>query len=290
MILPAGLLVGALFGHLLWLALRDMFERPVFRRTNYRGHELATAVGLVLTVAVFCTTAAVVTLGSIGPDAPGPAQAALTLTALAVGGFAFVGLIDDMAVDRDSSGYRGHLRALRSGRLSAGALKMVAGPAVALVAVQQVADGSLVRLLVDGALVALAANLANLFDRAPGRVTKLGALCAVGLVAAAWAGSGVPYELMGMLVVLGAALGVLVPELREQLMLGDAGANALGAALGLAVVLSMSEQVRAVVLVVLVALNLVSERVSFSRVIDRTAPLRWFDQLGRRATSIDGAG
>jgi hypothetical protein len=34
-------------------------------------------------------------------------------------------------------------------------------------------------------------------------------------------------------------------------------------------------------LVVVAGLNLASERVSFSRVIDRTAPLRWLDGLGR---------
>ncbi|MFZ4669749.1 MAG: hypothetical protein ACOYML_10640, partial [Microthrixaceae bacterium] len=32
----------------------------------------------------------------------------------------------------------------------------------------------------------------------------------------------------------------------------------------------------------LVALNVASEFVSFSRVIDAVAPLRWLDQLGRR--------
>ncbi len=31
----------------------------------------------------------------------------------------------------------------------------------------------------------------------------------------------------------------------------------------------------------LIALNLASEFVSFSRVIERVPPLRWFDQLGR---------
>ena len=38
-----------------------------------------------------------------------------------------------------------------------------------------------------------------------------------------------------------------------------------------------------ILLAVLVLTNLASERVSFSRVIDATAPLRWFDRLGRRA-------
>jgi hypothetical protein len=39
--------------------------------------------------------------------------------------------------------------------------------------------------------------------------------------------------------------------------------------------------VRDVVLVVLVLLNLASERVSFSRVIDATPGLRHFDRFGR---------
>jgi UDP-N-acetylmuramyl pentapeptide phosphotransferase/UDP-N-acetylglucosamine-1-phosphate transferase len=75
---------------------------------------------------------------------------------------------------------------------------------------------------------------------------------------------------------------MFVPDLRERLMLGDAGANALGAVLGLGVVLACSPGVRTLVLVVVAALNLASELVSFSRVIDRVAPLRALDQLGRR--------
>ena len=66
-------------------------------------------------------------------------------------------------------------------------------------------------------------------------------------------------------------------------MLGDTGANALGAAVGLGAVLTLGRPARLGVLIALVALNVASERVSFSRVIDATPPLRWFDRLGRRA-------
>ncbi|HYZ98915.1 MAG TPA: hypothetical protein VE575_09215, partial [Acidimicrobiales bacterium] len=66
-----------------------------------------------------------------------------------------------------------------------------------------------------------------------------------------------------------------------RLMLGDAGANALGAALGLGVVLACSPGVRTVVLVVVAVVNLASERVSFSRVISATPPLRVADRWGR---------
>jgi UDP-N-acetylmuramyl pentapeptide phosphotransferase/UDP-N-acetylglucosamine-1-phosphate transferase len=94
---------------------------------------------------------------------------------------------------------------------------------------------------------------------------------------------GLEPQLAGVALAVGAAAGLLVPDLRERLMLGDSGANVLGAVLGLGVLLTCSPGVRLVVLVVVLALNLVSEVVSFSRVIDRVAPLRALDRLGRAA-------
>ena len=156
---------------------------------------------------------------------------------------------------------------------------MVAGPAVAIIVVFPVATDSTVRLLLDGALVALAANLANLLDRAPGRVVKVSLLATAAVVAATLADPAT----MGAVVVAGATLALLVGDLRERLMLGDAGANPVGAALGLAVVLSCAPITRTWVMVALLVLNLLSERFSFSSVIDRVAPLRGFDRWGRRA-------
>ena len=64
-------------------------------------------------------------------------------------------------------------------------------------------------------------------------------------------------------------------------MLGDTGANVLGAVLGLALVLAAAPSTRVAVAAVLLVANLVSEVVSFSRLIERVAPLRAFDALGR---------
>ena len=63
-------------------------------------------------------------------------------------------------------------------------------------------------------------------------------------------------------------------------MLGDTGVNPLGAALGLATVAMSSASVEWAVLAFLAALNLASERWSFSRIIDAVPPLRWLDRLG----------
>jgi UDP-N-acetylmuramyl pentapeptide phosphotransferase/UDP-N-acetylglucosamine-1-phosphate transferase len=277
MILLAGLVLGFSAALVLWAGMQPVFSRPMFTRANYRGVELPTAVGLVLPIAVVATQAALLTLTTLGWRPNEAALEALGLTATATLGFGLLGLLDDLAVDEHASGYRGHVRALLRGRLTAGSLKMVAGPTIAILVVFPVAADSTVRLLLDGAIVALAANLANLFDRAPGRVTKVSLLAAAVIVVAS-AGAA---STMGVAVVAGGAAALLVPDLRERLMLGDAGANPLGATLGLATVLTFSPAVRTWVLVVLVLLNLVSERVSFSSVIARVAPLRMLDHLGR---------
>src|SRR5437870_634572 len=81
--------------------------------------------------------------------------------------------------------------------------------------------------------------------------------------------------------VAAATLLWLAPDLGERGMLGDVGANLLGAVLGAGAVLSLGVPGRLAVLGVLVALTAAAERWSFSRAIDATPPLRWLDRLGR---------
>jgi UDP-N-acetylmuramyl pentapeptide phosphotransferase/UDP-N-acetylglucosamine-1-phosphate transferase len=70
-------------------------------------------------------------------------------------------------------------------------------------------------------------------------------------------------------------------------MLGDAGANVIGAVLGLGVVLGRGGVTRTTALVLLVVANVAAELVSFSSIIDRVPPLRWLDRLGRRTDGPD---
>jgi len=63
--------------------------------------------------------------------------------------------------------------------------------------------------------------------------------------------------------------------------MGDTGANPLGAALGLMAAWYLPLAVKAVLLAALAALNLLSERISFSRVIEGSRFLDFLDRLGR---------
>lgn len=273
-------LAGFVVATVLWLLLRPSFQAPTLLRTNYRDHQVPVAGGIVIAASVVFAEAARAAFNVATGDDGGvgdPERAAVLVAAV---GFCLLGVFDDLAGDATAKGFKGHLGALLHGRLTTGGLKLFGGAAVAVVAVAAGREVSVLRLLADAALVALAANLGNLFDRAPGRVTKY-ALVAFGALLLA---TGAPALLAASAVVVGAGAGTLAPDLRERVMLGDAGANVLGAVIGLAVVLATAPMTRTIVLGVVFALNLASEAVSFSQVIARVAPLRLFDRLGRLPT------
>lgn len=283
MILALGVVAGWLTARLLWILLRPTFANSVLVRLNWRNQEVATAVGVLVVLAVLAIEAGRVAAGAagVGDVQIGPTRAAMLILVL---GMALLGLLDDLAGGDDAQGFRGHLTELTRGRLTTGAVKLFGGLAVATVAVAIATGGTsagpigLVRLVADAALVALAANLANLFDRRPGRAAKAG-LFAYVVLAVATAGNR---TLVTVAIVAGATAALLLDDLREHLMLGDTGANVLGGAVGLGVVMACAPSTRTVVLVVVFVLNAVSEVVSFGRVIEAVPPLRALDLWGRQ--------
>jgi UDP-GlcNAc:undecaprenyl-phosphate/decaprenyl-phosphate GlcNAc-1-phosphate transferase len=277
-LLAVGFGLGLVFGLLAWRAARPVFGSDLFARENFRGRMVPVGAGVLLAVAAIAAEAVFAVAGSIGVDQAVETAPARLVVLLAAVGFGLLGLLDDLAGTGEDKGFAGHMRAMGRGRLTTGGIKLLGGGALSLALAAAVhPSAGLGRLAVDGLLVALAANLGNLFDRAPGRVAKVALIAYAAVIVA----SGFDGGLAGVAAIAGAAVALLVPDLRERLMLGDAGSNVLGAVAGLAVVMAFGFTVRVVVLAVVLALNLASEAVSFSRVIDRVPPLRWFDRLGR---------
>ena len=233
--------------------------RPQWQRRNFRGSPVVLTAGPAV--------AGGAVLAAIVSTAPG---------AVVAGGTAAVlGLYDDLYGDTHARGLRGHLRALRERRLTTGMVKL-AGMAAAGLMAGRMADERPAAALADAALIAGTANLANLLDLRPGRALKVVVLlCGVTAVSDRPAG----------VVAAGtaAAAAVTLPaDLGEQVMIGDCGANGLGALLGWSLATGLGPRGRGVALAAVVALTLASERVSFTAVIERTPWLAKIDRWGRQ--------
>ena len=272
------LVSGAVAGAAAASALRLLRRHPpggsaTWDRTNHAGRTVTLLEGPAYAVGA---AGAAALLGA----GPGP-----VLAATSSAGF---GALDDLRGDSSSKGLKGHLTALTRGEVTTGAVKILGLGVTGLVSaalVDRSADGrgttgpggrpGLLDTVVGGAVIAGSANLLNLLDLRPGRALKatiaLAALTATSPRSAAAAGAAV-----------GAAAGLLAPDLAGESMLGDTGANSAGALVGAALVQRTGRRGRWVALVALTALTLASEKVSFTRVIESTPGLRELDALGRR--------
>jgi UDP-N-acetylmuramyl pentapeptide phosphotransferase/UDP-N-acetylglucosamine-1-phosphate transferase len=272
-----GVIVGIGSVRLLMLVVPEVLRSPVLQRSNYRGKVVPTAGGLLVVLAVLLIEGARLGLGAIGLGKRPGLDGTRPLVLLACIGFGFLGLLDDVLAVGGDEGFGGHLRALARGRVTTGFVKLAGGGALALVLASAPGPEGRLRLLADAALIALAANLGNLLDRRPGRAVKCGIVAWIPLVVLA----GGDALSVALAPVMGAFAAILPDDLGERLMIGDVGANVLGAVLGFGVVLEAGFTARLAVLAALLALNLVSEWVSFSSVIDRVQFLRRVDELGR---------
>lgn len=249
-------------------------------RTNHRGEPVSLLEGPAVAAGLLA--------GSLTAGATGTPGRRMAAAALAVTGGAVLGLVDDLSEDlsRTRKGLRGHLGALAHGELTTGGLKVVgigaASLAAAAIGLPRRPGSSAVAHVVDvlgaGALVAGTANLVNLLDLRPGRALKGGAL----LAAPALLTPAAPLAAVGV----GAVAAALPRDLAERDMLGDGGANSLGALVGAAAAFGLPRPLRLLALSAVMGLTVASERVSFTAVIERTPALRRLDDWGRRRAPL----
>ncbi|MEU4534912.1 hypothetical protein AB0G15_08600 [Streptosporangium sp. NPDC023825] len=287
----AGALAGAFLGAVAARAAYAAFTRrpPVgdaetWTRTNHRGEPITLLEGPAF-VAGAGAAAAVI------PGLPGGVRVAALLAVAGGGG---LGAYDDLYGATSSKGFKGHLSALAKGEVTSGAVKILGIGATGLAAAAVISRDrfdvprasfdvprAFFDVVVNGGLIAGSANLANLFDLRPGRAVKVGLLAGAPLLAAGLLKNDpVPATLAAL--PMGAAAALLPEDLGERAMLGDAGANALGALLGLAAAVTLGRPGRLAVLGTVVALTAASERISFTKVIAGNSLLHRVDMLGRR--------
>jgi UDP-GlcNAc:undecaprenyl-phosphate/decaprenyl-phosphate GlcNAc-1-phosphate transferase len=264
------------------LTTRQPGGEKTWTRTNHRGEPVTLLEGPAAAAAA--ATAALVVPGLDGRDK-------LALAAAGFGAGA-LGCYDDLAGSGDRRGLKGHLGALAKGEVTTGAVKLIGigatGLAASLLLAGRPAEagraGRVADVAINAGLVAGTANLLNLFDLRPGRAIKVSLLAGAALAAA---GADARARVAAP---AGAAIAMLPDDLGERAMLGDAGANALGAMLGVAAAASLPRTARLAGLAGVAGLTLASEKVSFTKVIARTRVLNWLDLLGRRPPAAAGTG
>ena len=257
-------------------ALRD-FTRNGWVRSNWRGRDMPFPAG-VLCLAFALTAIVVLFVIGLVADVGYP-----SVDALALGmGVAFLGLLDDL-LDAPARGLRGHARALLGGGFSTGVLKAVGTLALALAVLPGRSDGNAELALSVGVLV-LATNAFNLLDLRPGRAAK--AFLLLGIVLLVVTRDAEPLRELGVLI--GPLMVLGFHDLRERAMLGDTGSNLLGALAGFWMVTTLDVGGELAALAALIALTAYGELRSISRAIERLAPLRALDSLGRRPEPASG--
>lgn len=273
----AGLLVvGALIGGGLLRALLPVLkDSPVLMRANYRGENVPLAGGIPIAATLLIGFSVLQVLWSITDHTFFEADAIQTIymAVYVVLVVTLFGLLDDAVGTAAAKGLRGHLRALREARLTTGLLKLAAGVVAGVIASSQ-AEESVLWIAIGTIGIAAWANVGNLFDLGPGRCIKVCWPICVTLTLV-FLDSLVPLALL-----LGSVLGVLGSDLKEKVMLGDTGANPLGALVGVCLLATGNHIVVVVGCVVGVALNLAAEKVSFSRIIVSNSVLLRFDIIG----------
>jgi UDP-GlcNAc:undecaprenyl-phosphate GlcNAc-1-phosphate transferase len=252
-----------------------------FTRENWRGVSLPFPGGIAIVAASVLAVgfySGFVWIAKLDPsDWGSPVDLTYPL------GVALLGLIDDLLAGA-SRGWRGHGRTLLAGEFSTGALKAIGSLALALYVLQG-APGGAGDYLLAVALLVLTTNLFNLLDLRPGRSAKAFLLLGALLSLVAWHGdyldeSGlVPLWMVGPL-----AAPILVAgfyDLRERTMLGDVGANLIGAVAGLWLVLAFDTTGQAIALAIVLAITVYAEFRSLNALIERVPLLRQIDSIGR---------
>lgn len=244
-------------------------------RQNYAGKLIPTSTGVVLVSCTFVATVTTIALYGLMTSITGCSLPCLML----VVGSSFIGLVDDMYGSHVSRGLTGHVKALvREGRVTTGLLKAGIVWLLAIVAVS-LSSGVLSApvVVMDAVLISLTANFMNLLDLRPLRSVKVFFII-LGLLLAGDFHSPLALVPVGL---AGSALAGAKDELNEECMLGDAGANPLGASLGYWMALQSSMTAKALVLFFLAGIHVYSERHSLSKTIDKNPVLRIIDRLGR---------
>lgn len=263
--------------------IAQLLVKASILKTNYRGQQIPAALGLVFPMvlpALFLMEQVFDYFGLV----PGVPWVSFFAFLFLTTGFGLLGLADDLLKNDEEKGFRQHLRLLRRGELTSGGLKALFGLTYSVIfgiGVHLTTDGSWWILISSVMVAALAPNILNIFDLRPGRSVKF-FLFVVGLLLLnSYSNKGPNPTLYLSAPILGGVLAYFPMDLKGGAMLGDTGANFLGSIFGGLVVLDGDPFFLGITLFLFLGLQLLAERISFTKLIEKNHLLKYLDEWGR---------
>jgi len=246
---------------------QNRLEELNILKKNYQGKGVLVTGGFLLIIITLITWIIIFELGFIEREL---FEIYLFLS-FVIGA---TGLLDDLAGNRTARGLKGHFASLRKGILTTGIIKLIVISISALLLALKLNE-SLIEVIISTGIIVFMSNLVNLLDLRPGRSIKFFIIISIFIINRDNFLYYLPYFL--------AFLIYLPVEMKEEMMLGDCGANLLGFILGFNIVLKTESVVYLLLLFILAfLLNILSEKYSFSTIIKINPLLNWIDSLGRR--------
>ncbi len=282
---------GALYALLFWATSR-IFHLRKWTKPNWRGQQIPACMGCVLLAIWALAWTATCFIANN------------RTLCVAVLGFGLFGLIDDLWGDRGTGGFAGHFSELiRRRRVTTGAIKAVGGVGVAFLTAHLLSlavHAPFAAVLTWTALLALCGNSINLLDLRPGRAIKGASLLLLTVFGVSrwlpsvelqnwwlqmqnsplgpmgFAGQGDPLLEMVFLPIIIYAFF----DFRSKAMMGDVGSNALGALAGWYAMITLSLPGQVILVVLLLAFHLWTEKHSLTEFIAQHPVLDWLDRWG----------
>lgn len=250
--------------------ISKMLENSGMIRENYRGDMIPVGLGLVF-IPSLVINSIILIYSNIVPEK----IIMIYMLLFASIAMSFVGIIDDSLGNRGVTGLIGHFKALFKGSLTTGVFKALLGGFVGLTLAVTLSK-SIPNIIVATLVVALSTNMMNLFDLRPGRAIKAYVILAIIIFLAS-----AKFNREVMMLIVPAVLAYFYFDLRALTMMGDAGSNVLGVSIGVFIVSSFDLPVQLVSLVLLVAIHVLTEKFSLTKIIENNKFLNYVDKLGR---------
>lgn len=256
-----------------WI-ISKAIKRFGWRKENFRKEKIPYVFGLY--IVLYGAMGAVLSRFTASGSNP---EARLYL--IAILGFGALGFVDDIYGSRNAGGFRGHFKKLLlEGKLTTGAIKALGGGIIAVYLAYVTSGGAVLTWAADAVVIALAANTVNLLDLRPGRALFVffTGIATTVILTCGRLSAPVPVAAAAI-----AAAGTAFYDCRGKAMLGDVGANTLGAVLGLTIALDVSLVGKIAAAAVFFVINFYSERRSISELIEHNPVLARIDsKLGVR--------